>query len=90
MSAHRELAEHVLVGAANAPQALLAVTGPEALRLIDEHRTSIAAQSAMHADLLDLIDAMRPVLAGDAGPGDWHTAERVLDAIATKYGRNTK
>lgn len=89
MSVHEDLEVIVNLGPDQLPCALIGLRVSDIRRLIAEHRiTRDAANAAqasaeklrridveLHGQVMDLLDAIAPVLAGQAGPGEWALAE---------------
>jgi hypothetical protein len=89
MSVHEDLEVIINLEPDQLPCTLIGLRLTDVRRLIAEHRTvrnaAGAAQDSaeklrridveLHAQLIDLIDAIDPILAGTAGPGEWELAE---------------
>lgn len=56
--------------------------------LARRHKSLSATAAQMHADLLDLIDALGPLLAGQASAEQWDAVELIADRLNTTYRKD--
>lgn len=97
MSAHTTLRESL---AALPPvPCRLVLTPATARRICDEHASAVAARdvatvelaqlrasaAVLHADLLDLLAAVGPVLCGDHNPPEWQSAVETFKRVLATH-----
>lgn len=56
--------------------------------LARRHKSLSATAAQMHSDLLDLVDALGPLLACSADPEHWDALELIADRINTTYRKD--